>query len=381
MTGENEFFSFRRMKAIMAKEFTQLLRDKTTFSMIIMIPIIQLLLFGYAINTDPKHMSTAIFARDHSIFARSFVAALKNSEYFSINRIVATESEANLLIQQGEVQFVVTIPENFERDLVRGNTPALLVEADATDPVATSGALGALDGAITMALSHDLTGTLAKLRAHRPPAEIRVHRRYNPEGFTRYNIVPGLIAIILTMTGVMMTALAMTRERERGTMETLLAMPVRPIEVMSGKIFPYVIIGYIQSFIIVFLAKILFDVPVLGSLWLLSAALIAFIACNLALGFTLSASAQNQTQAIQMSMMVTLPSFMLSGFLFPFHGMPMWAQAIGSTIPATYFLRITRGILLKGNGFIEIWPNFWPLVIFMVVITGLAMKRYRRTLD
>ena len=381
MIAGNNFFSFRRMKAIMAKEFTQLLRDKTTFSMIIMIPIIQLLLFGYAINTDPKHMSTALFERDHSVFARSFVAALKNSEYFSIDRVVNTEDEANLLIQQGEVQFVITIPENFGRDLVRGIEPALLVEADATDPVATSGALGALEGAMATALGHDLTGSLAKLQAHHAPAEIRIHRRYNPEGFTRYNIVPGLIAVILTMTGVMMTALAMTREHERGTMETLLAMPVRPIEVMSGKILPYVMIGYIQSFIIIFMAQVLFAVPVLGSLWLLSAALIAFIACNLALGFTLSASAQNQTQAIQMSMMVTLPSFMLSGFLFPFHGMPMWAQTIGSAIPATYFIRIARGILLKGNTFIEIWPNLWPLIIFMVVITGLAMKRYRRTLD
>jgi ABC-2 type transport system permease protein len=374
-------FSFRRTQAIMVKEFTQLRRDKTTFSMIIMIPIMQLLLFGYAINTDPRHMPTVLLVRDHSVFARSFIAALKNSEYFSIEHSIATEDEGNLLIRQGKVQFVVTIPENFGRDLVRGHRPALLVEADATDPVATSGALGALDGTLSSALSHDLTGVLTKLQGRRGPVEVRVHRRYNPEGFTRYNIVPGLIAIILTMTGIMMTALAMTRERERGTMETLLAMPVRPIEVMSGKILPYVMIGYIQSFFIVFVAEALFNVPVLGSLWLLSAALIAFISCNLALGFTLSASAQNQTQATQMSMMVTLPSVMLSGFLFPFRGMPLWAQAIGSSMPATYFIRIARGILLKGNGLAEIWPNLWPLIVFMVVITLVAMKRYRRTLD
>ncbi len=375
------FPALRRMRAIMVKEFTQLRRDKTTFAMIILIPVIQLLLFGYAINTDPKHLPTALLVRDHSVFSRSIVSALEESDYFKIIGSVRSRAQGELLLRQDAVQFVVTIPEHFGRDLVRGHRPELLIEADATDPVAIGSALEAVQGAAAGALGHDLTGPLAHLRATPSPVDVRVHRLYNPEGFTRYNIVPGLIAVILTMTGVMMTALAMTRERERGTMETLLAMPVHPLEVMAGKILPYVLIGYIQSFFIIFVAELLFNVPVLGSLWLLSASLVAFIACNLALGFTLSASAENQTQAIQMSIMVILPAILLSGFLFPFRGMPEWAQIVGSALPTTYFIRIARGILLKGNGLVEIWPNLWPLFVFMVVITLVSMKRYRRTLD
>lgn len=374
-------FSFRRTKAIMAKEFIQLLRDRTTFSMIVMIPVMQLMLFGYAINTDPKHMPTALLVQDHSVFSRSIIAGLENSEYFHITGSISSEREANLLIQQGKVQFVVNIPAHFERDLVRGTRPAILIEADATDPVAVSGAGGAIGGILATVLNHDLTGPLATLKGKPDPVEVRVQKRYNPEGFTRYNIIPGLVAVILMMTGIMMTSLAITRERERGTMETLLAMPINPIEVMAGKILPYVIIGYIQAFIIILVAKSLFDVPVLGSLLLLSAALLAYISCNLASGFMLSASSQNQTQAMQMSMMITLPSIMLSGFIFPFSGMPLWAQAIGSLMPTTYFIRISRGILLKGNGLAEIWPNFWPLLIFMAVMALVATKRYRRTLD
>ncbi|MBU6474724.1 MAG: ABC transporter permease [Alphaproteobacteria bacterium] len=373
--------TLRRMRAIMVKEFTQLRRDRTTFSMIIMIPVVQLLIFGYALNTDPKHMPTALLVRDHSVFSRSIVSALEESDYFSITGSVRSSDQGELLLRQGAVQFVVTVPEHFGRDLVRGQRPELLIEADATDPVAIGSALGAVDGAVDSALGRDLTGPLANLRQNPSPVDVRVHRLYNPEGFTRYNIVPGLIAIILTMTGIMMTALAMTRERERGTMETLLAMPVHPIEVMAGKILPYVAVGYVQSFFIIFVAEFLFDVPVLGSLWLLSAALVSFIACNLALGFTLSASAQNQTQVIQMSLMVTLPAIMLSGFLFPFRGMPEWAQVVGSAMPTTYFIRIARGILLKGNGLVEIWPDLWPLIAFMCLITFVSMTRYRRTLD
>jgi ABC-2 type transport system permease protein len=373
--------SFSRIRAVMKKEFTQLLRDRTTFGMIIMIPIMQLLVFGFAINSDPKYMPTALLDRDHSTFSRSLVAGLKNSEYFAVDHEVGSEEQAHLLLQQGGMQFIVTIPEHFGRDLVRGKTPPLLIEADATDPTATATAFGAVGGIADSALKHDLIGPLAHLKAKPGPVEMRVHRSYNPEGFSRYNIVPGLMGIVLTMTGIMMTALAITRERERGTMENLLAMPVRPIEVMAGKITPYVMIGYAQSFIIVIVARLLFGIPVQGSLFLLSAVLIIFISCNLALGFTISAGAQNQMQAMQMSMFITLPSILLSGFMFPFLGMPWWAQAIGSLIPNTYFIRIVRGILLKGNGFIEIWPNLWPLMLFMVVVTLIAMKRYRRTLD
>jgi len=373
--------SLRRTWAMMRKEFTQLRRDRSTFAMMIMVPIIQLTLFGYAINTDPKHLPTALLVQDHSLFARSFVEGLKNSDYFLIERQIASESEARLLLQQGKVQFVVTIPENFERDIVRGAKPALLIEADATDPTASANALSALGGIVTQIVQQDFHGALARLQGKDDPVQIQVHRLYNPEGFSRYNIVPGLMGIVLTMTGVMMTALALTRERERGTMENLLSMPVRPIEVMAGKITPYVMIGYIQSTIIVLAAKFLFGVPILGNLALLSAALIVFIICNLALGFTLSAGAQNQMQAMQMSFMIMLPSILLSGYMFPFWGMPKWAQAIGSLLPVTYFMRIVRGILLKGNGIYEIWPHLWPLFIFMLLITALAMKLYKRTLD
>lgn len=374
-------FSFRRARAILAKEFIQLRRDTVTLRMIVMIPIMQLLLFGYALNTDPKHLPTAVISQDSSPIARAFVAGLKNTDYFSIDHEPRSDAEATEMLQRGDVLFVVSIPPNFERDLLRGEKPKLLIEADASDPVATSGALSAANGMMDRVLKEELKGTLAPLRPAKPPVELRLHRAYNPEGFTRYNIVPGLIAIILTMTGIMMTALAITRERERGTMENLLAMPVRPLEVMVGKITPYVVIGFVQAAIIVAVAWALFQVPVVGSLWLLAATLIIFITCNMAIGFTLSAAAENQTQAIQMSMMVTLPSIMLSGFLFPFRGMPEWAQVIGNIMPATHFINISRGILLKGSGMAEIWPHVWPLLVFMAAITLIAMKRYRRTLD
>jgi ABC-2 type transport system permease protein len=374
-------FSFRRMSAVMVKELIQLRRDRTTFGMILFIPLMQLLLFGYAINTDPKHLPAAVLARDDSTFSRSFVAGLENSEYFSIDKSVNSEEQARLLLRRGTMQFIITIPENFGRDLVRGTRPQVLIEADATDPIATAGAIAAVSGIVDTAIGHDLIGPLARLKAVPEPVNVVVHAAYNPEGLSRYNVVPGLMGVVLTMTGIMMTALAITRERERGTMENLLAMPARPIEVMAGKIAPYVMIGYIQSAIIVTVAKILFGVPILGSLLLLSGVLVVFISCNLALGFMLSANAANQMQAMQMSMMMTLPSILLSGYIFPFRGMPIWAQWIGSVLPVTYFMRIVRGILLKGNGLPEIWPNLWPLFLFMVVITVLAMKRYKQTLD
>jgi ABC-2 type transport system permease protein len=374
-------FSLRRARAILIKEFTQLGRDSVTLRMIVFIPILQLLLFGYALNTDPKGLPTAVLSQDNSLIARSVLAGLKNTEYFSIDYSIDSQQQGHTLLQQGAVLFVITIPQNFERDLIRQQHPKILIETDASDPVATSGALAAANGMLSTVLTHDLKGTLSKLQAKPAAMEFTLHKLYNPEGFTRYNIVPGLIAIILTMTGIMMTALAMTRERERGTMENLLAMPVKPLEVMAGKIFPYVLIGFLQSSIIVLVAKLLFAVPIVGSITLLAGMLLIFITCNMALGFTLSAVAQNQTQAMQMSIMITLPSILLSGFLFPFKGMPEWAQIIGNLMPATHFIVISRAILLKGSSFNEIWPHVWPLILMMLVITLIAMKRYRRTLD
>jgi len=374
-------FSFRRALAVLVKEFIQLKRDTVTLRMIIMVPVVELLLFGYALNTDPKHLPTAVLSQDNSAIARAFVAGLKNTEYFSIEYDVRSDKQGHELLKRGEVLFVVTIPADFERDLVRGEKPEIMIEADASDPVATSGALAAATGMLNRVLKQELKGPLAVLINDPPPISLQIHRLYNPEGFTHYNIVPGLIAVILTMTGIMMTALSMTRERERGTMENLLAMPVSPLEVMAGKITPYVMIGFFQSAIIVVAAKTLFAIPIIGSLGLFAVATFIFITCNMAIGFTLSAAAQNQTQALQLSFMVMLPSILLSGFLFPFLGMPEWAQVIGYVIPATHFINISRGILLKGSTFMEIWPHLWPLLVFMVAITAIAMKRYRRTLD
>ncbi|WP_448189606.1 ABC transporter permease [Azospirillum sp. sgz301742] len=379
MTGNR--FSPRRFVAVMVKEFIQMRRDRLTFAMMVAIPIMQLILFGFAINSDPKRLPAAVLAADDSPFARTLVAAMVNSGYFEMIRTARTEAELNELLTEGRVQFAVTVPAGFARDLQRGTRPVLLVEADATDPAATSNALNSLTQIARSALDRDLTGPLVTLRSTPDPIELRIHRRYNPEGITQYNVVPGLMGTILTMTMVMMTALAVTRERERGTMENLLAMPVRPFEVMLGKILPYIGVGYVQVVIIVLSARVLFGVPIVGSLFLLSTVMILFIAANLAVGFTFSTVAKNQLQAMQMSFFFFLPSMLLSGFMFPFRGMPDWAQTIGEVLPLTHFLRIVRGILLKGNGFTDILGELWPLTAFLVVVTVIALKRYRQTLD
>ncbi|MBP2294175.1 ABC transporter permease [Azospirillum rugosum] len=374
-------FSVARFVAVMVKEFIQMRRDRLTFAMMVGVPILQLILFGFAINSDPKHLPTAVLSADNSPFSRTLVAAMANSGYFDVTRAVAGEAELGRLLAEGTVQFAVTIPAEFSRDLQRGARPVLLVEADATDPAATSNALAALTTIARQALDPELKGPLLALRSAPDPVELRVHRRYNPEGITQYNVVPGLMGVVLTMTMVMMTALAVTRERERGTMENLLAMPVRPFEVMLGKIVPFILVGYIQVVIIVLAARALFGVPIMGSLALLSAVLVLFIAANLAVGFTFSTVAKNQLQAMQMSFFFFLPSMLLSGFMFPFRGMPGWAQAVGEVLPLTHFLRIVRGILLKGNGAAEIASEVVPLLIFLVVVTIVALKRYRQTLD
>jgi ABC-2 type transport system permease protein len=374
-------FSPARFTAILVKEFVQMRRDRLTFGMMIGIPIMQLLLFGFAINADPRALPTAVMSADRSQFERSFVRAMENTTYFRVVRHVATEAEAQRLIETGQVQFVVAFPADFARDLQRGARPAVLIEADATDPAATSNALSALASLNRSALDRDLVGPLGALRAGPPPFEIRIHRRYNEEGITQYNVVPGLMGVVLTMTMVIMTALAVTRERERGTMENLLAMPVRPLEVMLGKIVPYILVGYVQVVLILAAARYLFAVPMLGSLALLSVALILFIAANLAIGFTFSTIARNQLQAMQMAFFFFLPSILLSGFMFPFRGMPGWAQWLGEVLPLTHFLRIVRGILLKANGAGEIMPEIWALSGFLLVVMLVALRRYRQTLD
>jgi len=374
-------FSRKRFWAMILKEFIQMRRDRLTFGMMIGIPFIQLILFGYAINSDPKHLPTAVLMADHGPQARTLLYAIRNSGYFDFVREARTESEANDLLARGEVQFVVHIPESFSRDLLRGDRPAVLVEADATDPAATGNALGALRIVLSTALRNDLDGPLAYLAGASEPIDLRVHTRYNPEGITQYNIVPGLMGVVLTMTMVVITAVAITRERERGTMENLLSMPVHPTEVMVGKIVPYILVGYIQVALILAAAYFLFRVPMVGSLGLLLAVALAFIAANLAMGITFSTVARNQLQAMQMSFFFFLPSLMLSGFMFPFRGMPRWAQVVGEVFPLTHFLRIVRGILLKGNGVADVAPQLWPILLFAAVALAVGVKRYRRTLD
>jgi ABC-2 type transport system permease protein len=374
-------FALHRFLAILAKEFVQVRRDRLTFAMMIGVPVMQLVLFGYAINMDPKGLPAAVVVADASAFSRSLVRALENTGYFRVVAQPATLDEADRLIARGDVQFALEFPEDFARKLQRGERPVVLVEADATDPAATSNALAALQQISLSALDHDLVGVLAPLKAGQPAFELRVHRRYNPEGVTQYNIVPGLMGVVLTMTMVMMTSLAMTRERERGTMESLLATPVLPLEVMLGKIAPYILIGYVQVVVILLAAAYLFRVPVVGSLVLLSLVLVLFMATNLAIGFTFSTFAKSQMQAMQMTFFFFLPSMLLSGFMFPFRGMPDWAQALGEALPLTHFLRIVRGILLKGSTAAEIAPSVWPLALVLVVVSAAALLRYRRTLD
>jgi ABC-2 type transport system permease protein len=374
-------FSMARFHAMLAKEFIQMRRDRLTFAMMIGIPLLQLILFGYAINADPKHLPAAILVADQGPEGRTVFSALQNSGYYDLVRRVQSEAEGRDLLARGKVQFVINIPENFSRDFIRGDRPELLVEADATDPGTTGNAIGSLSTALNTALQNDLKGPLESLAANDGPIDLRVHALYNPEAITHYNIVPGLMGVVLTLTMILVTGLAITRERERGTMENLLSMPTRPIEVLVGKLVPYILVGYVQVTLILLAARFLFNVPMFGSLLLLLVAAALFIVANLAVGITFSTIAQNQLQAMQMTFFFFLPSLLLSGFAFPFRGMPGWAQTIGEILPLTHFVRIVRGILLKGNGIGNIGPELWPIALFAAVAMFIAMKRYRQTLD
>jgi ABC-2 type transport system permease protein len=356
-------------------------RDRLTFAMMLGIPLIQLTLFGFAINSDPRHLPAAVLLADQGAQGRTLLYAMKNSTYFDFVRQVKTETEGHNLLARGQVQFVINIPENFSRDLLRGDRPALLVEADATDPAAIGIALGSLGPILDSALQNDLKGPLGSLAATSGPVDLRVHALYNPEVVTQYNIVPGLMGVILTMTMVMITGLAITRERERGTMENLLSMPTRPGEVLIGKIVPYILVGYIQVSVILIAAHFLFHVPMQGSILLPLLVALVFIVANLAMGITFSTIAKNQLQAVKMAFFVFLPSILLSGFMFPFRGMPRWAQMVGEAFPLTHFLRIVRGILLKGNSVIDVSLQLWQIALFALIVLAIGIKRYRQTLD
>jgi len=373
--------SLSRILAVLQKEFTQLLRDRLTYAMMLGIPVIQLLLFGYAINSDPKQLPTAVLVQDHGQFSRSLLGALERSDYFSIDHVARSPAEMDQLVERGAIQFAITIPGDFTRRVVRREQAQILVEADASDPAATGPAVSALAAMSSEALKHDLKGAIAPETGGTSPFEVIVQRRYNPEGITSYNIVPGLLGIVLSMTLVMMTALGVTRESERGTMETLLATPLRPIEVMIGKLTPYVMVGTIQATVIIIVARLLFDVPMVGGWAALILGLFLFIVGSLSLGFLISTLARNQLQAMQMSFFYMLPSILLSGFLFPFRGMPDWAQWLGTIIPVTHVLRVVRGSMLKGVGITESAPSLGALMLFVLIVAAVAVKKYRTTLD
>lgn len=377
----NRFFSLSRLRALMAKEIIQMRRDRITFAMMFGVPLMQLILFGYAINSDPKNLPAVLVTSSSDHYVRAMVSALELTGYYRFVSAGASAAEAEHLIESGEVSFVVTIPSDFARRVDRGDRPQILIEADATDPSVASGAISTLSTVAAQALLRERGVELQSKEEQEKALEVVVHRRYNPEGITQYNIVPGLLGVILQMTMVMMTSMALTREIERGTMENLLAMPASPLEIMLGKILPYLGVGAVQVVVVLAAAKLLFDVPFAGSLSLLLAAILVFVLALVLLGYTISTVAKSQMQAMQLTFFFFLPSILLSGFMFPFRGMPDWAQWLGELFPLTHFLRIIRAVMLKGAD--------WPAISFEVSILGvfiaaymvLALMRFRRTLD
>jgi len=374
-------FSWQRFFGLLMKEFNQFRRDRTTFIMIIGIPIIQLVMFGFAINTNPKHLPIALIDYDHGPFARTLIKGLENTGYFLISDKYKTEQAANNAMAANDILFILTIPSDFSKKIVRGDKPIALLEADGSDPVSIGYALSAANGLMSSVFQFDFVGPLRKYQTPTLPVELRTHVRYNPEIITQYNIVPGLMGTILTITLVMVASMALTREQELGTLESLLMTPALPIEVIISKVLPYVVVGYLQIMIIVFLATTVFAVPMRGNIFLLFLLALPFILSNLSVGMTISTLSSSQLQASQTGIFFFLPSMLLSGFMFPFQGMPMWAQYIGIMLPMTHFIALARGIMLKGIGFYEAWPNVWPILVFMLLAFYVAMKRYRKTLD
>lgn len=374
-------FSLSRIFAVFAKELQQMKRDKLTFGMMFGIPILQLILFGFAINTNPKHLPTAVSIPTPTPITRALIKGMENSGYFDIKYTLQNPSHSSALLEAGEVIFVLELPEDFTSSLIAGRRPQVLVQADASDPSATSNAITHLDTIFTNALRYDLNRVSSKLQPYLAAYELIVHPKYNPEKITQYNIVPGLLGVILTLTLVMVTGISMTRELESGTMENLLALPAKPYEVMIGKITPYIAVGLVQSMVILLSGYFIFSVPFEGSLLLLALGILVFMMANLALGFTFSTIAKSQLQAMQLTFFFFLPSLLLSGFMFPFKGMPQWAQYLGEVFPLTNFLRIIRGIILKGAAFSSIQTPIIALLIFTLVVSVIAMRRYRQTLD
>jgi ABC-2 type transport system permease protein len=375
------YFSFGRLRALITKEVIQMRRDRLTFAMMIGVPLMQLMLFGFAINSDPKGLPSALVAPTQDRFTRAMVSALETTGYYRFTHVGITATEAEFLISRGDVSFVVTVPSDFGHRVLRGDHPQILIEADATDPAVASGAISTLGTVAADALLRETGGEVEAQARAASQLQVTVHRRYNPEGITQYNIVPGLLGVILQMTMVMMTSMALTREIERGTMENLLAMPVTPPEVMLGKILPYFAVGAVQVAVVLSVAKVLFHVPFIGSLPLLLTGVGLFVMALVILGYLISTVARTQMQAMQLTFFYFLPSLLLSGFMFPFRGMPDWAQVLGEVLPLTHFLRLIRAIMLKGAEAPAVAQHMAALVVFVVLLAGLALMRFRRTLD
>ena len=377
----NSVFSLARLGALLIKEFIQMRRDRITFAMMLGVPLMQLVLFGYAINNDPKSLPAALLATSNDQYTRAMVSALENTGYYRFDHVAKTAAEAELLMARGDVAFVVTIPADFARRVERGDQPQILIEADATDPAVASGAISTLGTVANQALLRARGMQASAAEAAKSQLDVVVHRRYNPEGISQYNIVPGLLGVILQMTMTMMTSIALTRETERGTMENLLAMPCSPLEIMLGKVLPYLVVGAVQVLVVLAAAKLMFSVPFVGSLWLLLAAILVFVLALVLLGYSISTLARTQMQALQLTVFFFLPSILLSGFMFPYRGMPDWAQAFGEILPLTHFLRIIRAVMLKGAAFPAISGEILWLAGFVVLFAGAALVRFRRTLD
>lgn len=373
-------FSFTRLGALLVKEFIQMRRDRITFGMMLGVPLMQLLLFGYAINSDPKELPAALVTTSHDHYSRAMISALEMTGYYRFDHIVGSAAEAEALMESGQVVFIVTIPADFSRKVDRGERAQILIEADATDPSAASGAISTLDTVAQGALLRE-RGIPASQARRNNGLEIVVHRRYNPEGISQYNIVPGLLGVILQMTMVMMTSIALTRERERGTMENLLAMPATPLEIMLGKVLPYFVVGAVQVAVVLSAASLLFAIPFVGDMWLLLLAVFVFVLALVLLGYTISTVARTQMQALQLTFFFFLPSILLSGFMFPFRGMPIWAQWIGEIFPLTHFLRVIRAVMLKGAEMPAVAFETAVLGLFIFAYAAIALMRFRRTLD
>ena len=363
---------FRRMWAIAIKELRQLSRDKGTFALVVMIPLIELVLFGYAINTDVRHLRAAVADQSQSAYSRQVIAEVGATQVVDFVATVSTAEQLEALLRSGEVSVALFIPEDAQRRSQQPGRKVAQLLVDGSDPV-IAGAVAALRA---MPVVQRGSSTMA---SGAEAFELRI--QYNPEKRSAINVVPGLIGVILTMTMVLFTAIAIVREKEQGTLELLIATPLSTMELMVGKVIPYIGIGLIQAALILWMGYWIFSVPINGSLLDIFLASLLFIAASLTLGLVISTLAQNQLQAMQMTIFIFMPSILLSGFMFPFDGMPVLAQNIAEALPLTHFLRIIRGIILRGAELGEMMPEIYTLAIFTVVTLGLAGLRFNKRLD